>query len=127
MPQETLVVADIVIRHFPSLRYTVAGRSLYQRPDQKSIVTLGEATELWTGIYTSARPSNWGLLLNVDESHTAFYEEQPVLDFVAKQLQIRGNINANFSLRDADKMIIEKHLKFLRVSVKHQAQKRQYR
>jgi len=127
IPQETLVVADIVIRHFPSMRYTVAGRSMYQRPEANKRVSLGEATELWTGIYTSARPSNWGLVLNVDESHTAFYEEQPVLDFMAKQLNMRGPINANFSLRDADRMILEKHLKYLRVSVKHQAQKRQYR
>ena len=77
-------------------------------------------------MYTSARPSNWGLVLNVDESHTAFYEEQPVLDFMAKTLRL-NNITPNYSLRDSDRMVMEKQLKFLRVSVKHQAQKRQYR
>lgn len=126
VPQESLVVADIVIRHFPSMRYTVAGRSMYSRPEGKDKLSLGDATELWTGVYTSARPSNWGLVLNVDESHTAFYEEQPVLDFMAKTLRM-NTLNANISLRDSDRMVMEKQLKFLRVSVKHQAQKRQYR
>lgn len=127
IPQETLLVADIVIRHFPSLRYTVAGRSVYQPPAGNEKHSLGNATEMWTGVYTSARPSNWGLVLNVDESHTAFYEEQPVLDFMTKHLNIRGNIQNNFSLRDSDRTALEKQLKYLRVSVKHQAQKRQYR
>ena len=50
VPQETLVIADIVIRHFPSMRYITAGRSMYQRPEGKDRLSLGEATELWTGM-----------------------------------------------------------------------------
>nr|AEX15552.1 argonaute 2 [Pleurobrachia bachei] len=73
VPQETLVIADIVVRHFPSLRYTVAGRGLFQKPTKDNKQALSPFTEMWSGIYTSARPSNMGLVLNVDESHTAFY------------------------------------------------------
>ena len=68
-----------------------------------------------------------GLVLNVDESHTAFYTAQPVLDFMVGHLDLRQGINANFSLRDSDRMALEKQLKFLKVSVIHQAQRRQYR
>jgi len=125
IPQETLVVADIVIRHFPSMRYTVAGRSMYTKPAEQ--FSLGSATELWSGIYTSVRPSNWGLVMNVDESHTAFYEAQPVMNFMAKHLRMNGAISANYSLRDSDMVTLEKQLRGLRVTVQHQAQKRQYR
>lgn len=124
IPQETLLIADVVVRHFPSLRYTIAGRSMFTKPDKK--YDLSGTTEMWSGVYTSARPSNWGLVLNVDESHTAFYQEQGVLEFMTNHLKI-NQLQPNFSLKDSERNILEKQLKFLRVSVTHQSQKRQYR
>ena len=52
VPQEAVVAMDVVIRHFPSLRYTVAGRSIYP-PGQGGEYALGPVLELWKGAYTS--------------------------------------------------------------------------
>lgn len=125
VPQETIVAIDVVIRHFPSLRYVVAGRSIYP-PGQGGQHPLGSVLELWKGAYTSARAAQGSLMLNIDESHTAFYQAQPVMDFMAKTLNWR-EMRSDVSLRDSDKVVMKKHLKMLKVTVRHQNQKRVYR
>ena len=52
LPQNAVAAIDIIIRHFPSLRYTVAGRSIYP-PGQDGDYVLGPVLELWKGAYTS--------------------------------------------------------------------------
>ena len=44
-------------------RYTVAGRSMYTKPGQKH--SLGDATELWSGLYTSVSHIRYKLWIDV--------------------------------------------------------------
>ena len=35
--------------------------------------------------------------MNVDESHTAFYEAQPVMNFMAKHLRMNGRLQSKIT------------------------------
>ena len=43
--------------------------------------------QVWLGYQQSLRPVHMGLSLNVDLAATAFLEEQPVVNFLARPLQ----------------------------------------
>ncbi|GAV06854.1 hypothetical protein RvY_16771 [Ramazzottius varieornatus] len=58
-----------------------AGRSIYFR-DPNYTFGLGWGRETWPGIYSSARPCQWGITLNLDVANTAFYKKMNVVEFL---------------------------------------------
>ncbi|KAH7857803.1 hypothetical protein Vadar_016675 [Vaccinium darrowii] len=124
-PQEALQVLDIVLRELPTQRYCPVARSFYS-PVLGRRQTLGEGLESWRGFYQSIRPTQMGLSLNIDMSSTAFIEPLPVIDFVTRLL-----LNREVSprpLSDADRVMIKKALRGVKVEVTHRGNmRRKYR
>ncbi|KAI9153076.1 hypothetical protein LWI28_005547 [Acer negundo] len=86
-PHETIQVLDVVLRESPSNRCTVVVRSFFSAGlDNKTEIGFG--VECWKGFYQSLRPTQMGMSLNMDVSATSFYESIPVIDFVAKFLNL---------------------------------------
>ncbi|OQV17169.1 Protein argonaute-2 [Hypsibius exemplaris] len=91
-----------------------AGRSFFWRDN--SAMSLGGGREAWPGFYSSARPCQWKITLNLDVANTAFYEKQHVLDFLCKVLNTR---QCPTQLNDTQRRLFEKELRTLKVEVKH--------
>ncbi|XP_055331954.1 protein argonaute-2-like [Paramacrobiotus metropolitanus] len=77
-------------------------------------VELGQGRFMWTGYYSSARPTQWKVLLNLDKSHTVFYGRQKLLEFVSQFLN-----SSPASLNVSQRKTLEKELKGLKVETNH--------
>lgn len=82
---EFLAALDTVLAHNPRSKYVQVGRSFYS-PSQAAPLSRGShsAVSAWRGFYQSARLSQQGLLLNIDESYTTFWNMggRPLMDLV---------------------------------------------
>ncbi|CAI8030664.1 Protein argonaute-2 (Fragment), partial [Geodia barretti] len=81
---DALAALDLVLRQGTVLKPDVVsvGQSFFT-PSRSNTVTLGDGREVWFGYRQTARPSMWKtVLLNIDIAATAFYKEQPVLEFL---------------------------------------------
>lgn len=114
---------NIVLRHEPSNKFVsvrgVSGHSFFPEPSFEC-VSLGGGLELWPGYHQSIRHSQiWKPLLNFDVANTAFYKEQPVIDFMFETLRLRelrpGGVN------NRDLMRFEKALKGLKIEPTHRS------
>lgn len=81
---EYLAALDVVIAASPMTKYVQIGRSFYS-PDRA--VPLGRrniTASAWRGFYQSARLSLAGLIVNLDESFTAFWNRggRPLMDLI---------------------------------------------
>lgn len=86
VPENTsaaLAALDVVLAMGPMLTHVQVGRSFYH-PEGAS--HLDNTASAWRGFYQSARLSQLGLIVNIDESRTAFWNGggTPLEDFVAR-------------------------------------------
>uniref|UniRef100_A0A1X7VUD3 Uncharacterized protein n=1 Tax=Amphimedon queenslandica TaxID=400682 RepID=A0A1X7VUD3_AMPQE len=89
--QSAIQGLDIVLRTLPSMSFVTVGRSFFTPPVTGRGHPLGGGREAWTGYYQSVRPSmGWTITLNLDVSNTAFYKEQPVLEFLKEVINDGG-------------------------------------
>ncbi|KAK0584182.1 hypothetical protein LWI29_008665 [Acer saccharum] len=123
-PHETIQVLDVVLRESPSNRCTVVGRSFFSAGlDNKTEIGFG--VECWKGFYQSLRPTQMGMSLNMDVSATSFYESIPVIDFVAKFLNLGDPKRAaSIQIMENDLIKLKKVLRGVKVEVTHGESKR---
>lgn len=79
-----IAALDVVLSATPLRKYVQVGRSFYS-PDGMIGLGRGRGTaSAWRGFYQSARLSQLGLVLNVDESFTAFWNRggRPLMDLI---------------------------------------------
>lgn len=100
-----------------------AGRSIYFR-DPNYTFDLGWGRETWPGIYSSARPCQWGVTLNLDVANTAFYKKQNVVDFLAHFLQGKLPRDGRYGpppnqINDAQRRSFDNEIKTLKVEMRH--------
>nr|QEI10611.1 argonaute 2 X2 [Myzus persicae] len=90
-PGEAFQALDIVLKNRPfSLRFTNVGRSFFPLP-RITPVDLGEGMELWKGFFQSP-VMGWKPYLNIDVAHKGFPKHQPLIDFIAKELNCDINV-----------------------------------
>ncbi|XP_064383428.1 protein argonaute-2-like [Halichondria panicea] len=118
MPFDCIQSLDVVMRHLPSMRYTPVGRSFFSPPDGDPH-PLGSGREVWFGFHQSIRPSQWKMMLNIDVSATAFYKQQPVLDFLCEVMELSSIECQNRPLSDSQRVKFAKEIKGLKVEVTH--------
>jgi eukaryotic translation initiation factor 2C len=97
------------------------GRSLYSSQGAQS---LGGGLAAWSGIFSSLRPTQMGLVVNVDVSATAFTERRAVVE-IAQELWRERDLSRYRPRRDDSDKLKDK-IKLLQVEVSHLA-KRRYR
>jgi eukaryotic translation initiation factor 2C len=127
---------DVAFRHMSSLRMEPIGRSFFSPPSHPFL--LGQGREVWSGHYQSVRPaSGWKLMLNVDVASTAFYTEQPVIDFMCAVLKenrrdykVTDEDRHRYTCRplhDKDRAYFSKEIKGVKIEVTHLPYPRKYK
>ena len=89
-----------------STRYFQVGRSFFSEPTDP--ISLGEGCEIWYGAYKSIRPTQSGMMINIDYASTAFYKTQHVMDFLVETL---GRRNYPRTLTDSERLRFQKSVK----------------
>lgn len=114
---EYLAALDVVIAASPTGRYVQVGRSFYS-PDHASPLGRRNITaSAWRGFYQSARLTIAGLVVNLDESFTAFWNKggRPLSELVRDANDGRDlSCSDNRGLRD-----VAAKLKALKVKATH--------
>ncbi|KAI8591999.1 Piwi domain-containing protein [Geranomyces variabilis] len=115
-PIQAIAALDILLRHRPSMMYTTVGRCFYTPEGSASIAN---GAELWQGFHQAIRPSQHKMLLNLDVSATAFLEDGPMVDMVAKLLGRTRPEDIRQPLNDRDRHRVERALKSVKVTTTH--------
>src|SRR5436309_806958 len=105
----------VLIRHEPSMKYLIAGRSFYTNAGSRALYG---GVEVWQGYYQSARPTSGKMMINVDLSATVFYESGGLVQMAVKILG-RRNVEDLRRITDRDRMKLNKALKNLKIYVTH--------
>ncbi|CAH1772409.1 unnamed protein product [Owenia fusiformis] len=127
MPFEAIQALDVVMRHLPSMTYTPVGRSFFSQPEGYNH-PLGGGREVWFGFHQSIRPTLWKMMLNIDVSATAFYQAQPVIEFMCKVLEMRDASEQRRPLTDSQRVKFTREIRGLKVEITHcGTMKRKYR
>ena len=127
IPSEAIQALDVILRHLPSMKYTPVGRSFFSPPLDNIDNGLGGGREVWFGYHQSIKPSKWKMSLNIDVSATAFYKQQPVIDFLKDVLELNLN-DQRKPLNDAQRVKFTKEIRGLKIEINHCGQmKRKYR
>ncbi|TPX39954.1 hypothetical protein SeMB42_g06174 [Synchytrium endobioticum] len=124
-PYDAIMALDVILRHRPSLKFTTIGRCFYTADSAASI---SGGAQLWQGFHQSVRPTQGGMLLNLDVSATAFHQTGPVVDLVAQILGRNSVAELRYILTERDRNKIEKATKGLKIFVTHRGvMKRRFR
>ncbi|XP_012943068.1 protein argonaute-2 isoform X6 [Aplysia californica] len=118
IPMDAIQALDVVMRHLPSKTYTPVGRSFFSPPEGYDH-PLGGGREVWFGFHQSVRPSHWKMMLNIDVSATAFYKEQPVIEFMCEVLDLPDISEQKRPLADSQRVKFTKEIKGLKVEITH--------
>ncbi|XP_059158958.1 protein argonaute-2-like isoform X8 [Physella acuta] len=118
IPMDAIQALDVVMRHLPSKTYTPVGRSFFSPPEGYDH-PLGGGREVWFGFHQSVRPSHWKMMLNIDVSATAFYKEQPVIEFMCEVLDLPDIGEQKRPLADSQRVKFTKEIKGLKVEITH--------
>ena len=134
-----LQAMDVILRHLPSLRMELIGRSFFSESPHPYL--LGSGRELWPGYYQNVKPvMGWKMMLNIDTATTAFHSEQSVFDFMCLILKDCHPKDASRPLSDEDRKKFErrelsdsqrnrlnKEIKGLKIQVTHLPYPRKYK
>ncbi|CAB4400131.1 unnamed protein product [Rhizophagus irregularis] len=114
--QMAITAMDIIISHEISAKYPTVRNSFYTPQGARSLFG---GIEAWQGYYQSARPTRGKMMINIDLSATAFYEEGPLIRMVAKILDLRSPNDLRKGLSDKDRQKVEKRIKNLKIRDNH--------
>ncbi|XP_047468741.1 protein argonaute-2-like isoform X2 [Penaeus chinensis] len=87
---------DTMLRYRRLLKYETVGKKryfLFNREINRPI-DIGPAVQGVTGFFSSMKASAHGkgsIMINIDLAHSAFYKEQPLLDFIKNVLHVERN------------------------------------
>ncbi|TPX31606.1 hypothetical protein SmJEL517_g05103 [Synchytrium microbalum] len=124
-PYDAIMALDVIFRHRPSLTFTTIGRCFYTAD---SAAPISGGAQLWQGFHQSVRPTQGGMLVNLDVSATAFHQPGPVVDLIAQILGRNHVAELRYTLTERDRGKVEKALKGLKIYVTHRGlMKRRFR
>ncbi|CAN8067705.1 unnamed protein product [Agarophyton chilense] len=114
---ELIACLDVTLAQVAAAGHVQVGRSFYNSDGAVKLGRRNITTSAWTGFYQSVRLSQLGLLVNIDESCTAFWNQgrKPLIDLIrdatdGRELQCRDGRG----LRE-----IGQKLKLLKVKASH--------
>ncbi|GFP87334.1 protein argonaute 7 [Phtheirospermum japonicum] len=123
LPHEYIHALDVVLRENPMEKCISAGSSFYSK-SMGGVKEIGGGALAYRGFFQSLRPTQQGLVLNVDFSVTAFHESIGVIPYLQKRFDF---IQKTRHLKNEEKNEIEKALKNIRVFVRHRETAQRYR
>lgn len=124
-----IMAMETILRHGPALRLVPVGRSFFQKPTTEELPILGGGREIWFGHHQNIQVCNWKPMFNMDRSATTFYKSCPLIDFMMEILypNSEADIRQIRGLTDANRRVLKKELKNLKVQVTHLPYPRKYR
>lgn len=122
-PRHELTAIDICLRQLASADHTTIGRSLFYPNDARHVHPLGGDGEVWIGHFRTVKPTQQGLMLNVDAQAIAMIKPMPLLEYLC--LKLRRSDPRDIGPRDADAIyaLVSK----LKIETTHQGGKRRIR
>ena len=113
-----IVALNVLIRHEPSMRCPIAGRSFYTNDSARPLYG---GVEAWQGYYQSIKPTPGKMMINVDLSATVFYESGGLVQMVVKVLGKRS-VEDLRRITDRDRAKLDQALKNLKIYVTHRGE-----
>ncbi|XP_047321840.1 protein argonaute 7 [Impatiens glandulifera] len=129
LPQDYLHALDVVLRESPTEKCIAVGRSLYSSSMGGGVKDIGGGAVGMRGFFQSLRPTQQGLVLNVDFSVTSFHESIGVIPYLQKRVEFLYDLShrKNRGLNGEERKEVEKALKNIRVFVCHRETVERYR
>jgi eukaryotic translation initiation factor 2C len=114
----TLIQAlDIILRYNPSRRHKLLGSSIYTDEDPYPI---GGGLVAWKGFYQSVRPAFGRLIVNVNTKAGAFYDAQPLMQFIFSFIDCQTVAAIlDFMRNPKNRNILERFLRNIRVKTNY--------
>src|SRR5437868_3034421 len=106
-----IMALDVLIRHEPSMKYAIAGRTFYTNAGSRALYG---GVEVWQGYYQSVRPTLGKMMINIDLSATSFYESGGLVQMAVKILG-RRNVEDLRRLTDRDRTKLDRELRNLKI------------
>ncbi|XP_039057840.1 protein argonaute 7-like [Hibiscus syriacus] len=128
LPQDYLHALDVVLRESPMEKCISVGRSFYSS-SMAGTKEIGGGAIGCRGFFQSLRPTQQGLVLNVDSSITAFHESIGVIPYLQKRIDFLGDLTQwkTRSLSNEERKEVEKALRNIRIFVCHRETVQRYR
>src|ERR1051325_2044030 len=109
---------DVLIRHEPTMKYSVIGRSFYANDVAQPLYG---GVEVWQGYYQSIRPAPGKMMINIDLSSHSFYQSGGLVQMVVKVLG-KHSVDDLRRITDRDRAKLDKALKGLKIYVAHRGE-----
>ncbi|KAG7159762.1 argonaute 2-like 10, partial [Homarus americanus] len=127
----SLMMVEVMFRHYRAIKYELVGRRNFYSAGGEfgTPYPIGCGKEGVTGFFGSMRPASWkdgSLLLNIDVAHTAFYKEQPLLNFIQDFMNFRED-DFHRPLEPFKRSKLLQELRNIRVQVTHSNIPRTYK
>ncbi|XP_042203325.1 protein argonaute-3-like [Homarus americanus] len=124
-------MVEVMFRHYRAIKYELVGRRNFYSAGGEfgTPYPIGCGKEGVTGFFGSMRPASWkdgSLLLNIDVAHTAFYKEQPLLNFIQDFMNFRED-DFHRPLEPFKRSKLLQELRNIRVQVTHSNIPRTYK
>ncbi|XP_042220895.1 protein argonaute-2-like isoform X2 [Homarus americanus] len=131
LPLNIFQMVEVMFRHYRAIKYELVGRRNFYSAGGEfgTPYPIGCGKEGVTGFFGSMRPASWkdgSLLLNIDVAHTAFYKEQPLLNFIQDFMNFRED-DFHRPLEPFKRSKLLQELRNIRVQVTHSNIPRTYK
>lgn len=100
--REAIQVLEIVLRYKPSQTRIPVGRNLFSSKEMTPV--RGDNALIGFGHHQSVQMTEVGLTLNVDRSATLFRDNGSLIDFIAKELNVKNLTTTVFTKELVDKL-----------------------
>ncbi|XP_042881304.1 protein argonaute-2-like [Penaeus japonicus] len=96
IPNTIFRMLEAMLRYRRSLKYEPVGKKRFFAVNKEisKPIDLSKSVQGVTGFFSSMKPSAHGkgsIMINMDLTHTTFYKEQPLLDFIENVHRVRRN------------------------------------
>lgn len=131
LPTSLFQMIEVMFRHYRAIKYELVGRRNFFPTSGEfgNPYPIGCGKVGVVGFFGSLRPASWkdgSLLLNLDVAHTAFYMEQPLLDFIEAFMNFKDE-DFHRPLEPFKRSRLVRELNNLRVQVTHSNIPRTYK
>ena len=121
-PRQVIAGFEVSLDHLPGKKMVQHQRSFLS---PRGSVPLGGGVDAWPGLFSSVRPVQGGLVLNLDVSAAAFVQARPVLE-LACEVWGRRDVREleAYRVSDSDRKKLESTLYLCKVELTHRADMR---
>lgn len=122
-PRVALQAIDVVSRFHSQTVHVPVGRAVYYPKRQDMVSELGGGCVVWHGHFSTVRPTQNGLCLNIDTANVAMIKSTNLLNFLIQRL----NRQHPSQLEPRDMQNMRRVLKGIRVTTLHRKSAKVYR